>query len=156
MVACSAQKEPPPRWWVFRGEGEESAIAADPERDCDESELEEMVTPTETKGGGIAVPCVPNQCERVLPLVNRLEPESKHTPVAGGIGPDIVGETPKTEPERETIRPSAFASSRKRRMVSRFVRSVDHEESAAGVSRPVVDSNVGQLQPIELPQFRHL
>jgi hypothetical protein len=51
MVACSAQKEPPPRWWVFRGEGEESAIAADPERDCDESELEEMVTPKETKGG---------------------------------------------------------------------------------------------------------
>ena len=80
----------------------------------------------------------------------------KHTPVAGGIGPDIVGETPETEPERETIRPSAFAFSRKRRMVSRFGRSVDHEESATGVSRPVVDSNVGQLQPIELPQFRHL
>ena len=87
-----------------RGRGD-SAIAADPERDCDESQFEERVTPTETKGGGSANPCVPNQCERVLPLVNRLEPEPKPTPVAGGIGPDIVGETPKTEPERETIQP---------------------------------------------------
>ena len=87
------------------GEGRDPALRPDPERDCDESQFEERVTPTETKGGGSANPCVPNQCERVLPLVNRLEPEPKPTPVAGGIGPDIVGETPKTEPERETIQP---------------------------------------------------
>ena len=92
----------------FRGEGEgrDPALRPDPERDCDESEVEERVTPTETKGGGFASPCVPYQCERVLPLVNRLEPEPSPALVAGGAGGDVVGETSATGPRERSVRPS--------------------------------------------------
>ena len=77
----------------------------DPERDCDESEVEERVTPKEAKGGGFASPCVPNQCERVLPLVNRLEPEPSPALVAGGAGGNVVGETSATGPRERSARP---------------------------------------------------
>ena len=86
------------------GEGRDPALRPDPERDCDESEVEERVTPTEAKGGGFASPCVPNQCERVRPLVNRLEPEPSPALVAGGAGGDVVGETSTTGPRERSVR----------------------------------------------------
>ena len=86
------------------GEGRDPALRLGPERDCDESEVEERVTPTEAKGGGFASPCVSRQCERVLPLVNRLEPEPSPALVAGGAGGDVVGETSTTGPRERSVR----------------------------------------------------
>ena len=121
----------------FRGGGEGMwpPLQRPGERECNGSGLVERVTPTETEGSRVRMSLRHRPVERVRPLVDRLEPEPNPASVAG-TGSDDVGE-------------SSVRSNPIERWASRSA-------IGDGRSAPVADWIATQLQPIELPQLRHL
>ena len=155
--AGSAQKEPPPRWWVFRGEGE----GIPPLRRI----LREIATKASSRRGS------PLRRPRgVVAQIHAFPTSARgsfHSSTVSNLNrnqlPSRVGSARTSSERRPRPNPREKPSSLRplphqgnAGWCHASVRSVDHEESASGVSGPPVDSNVGQLQPIELPQFKHL
>ena len=104
-------------------------------------------------------PCLSNQCERVLPLVDRPVPDADPAPVESGlsesrsevqlvIGPRCGGGTSNGGPHEAGWRHVYFPLIR-----GAFRGAPFRLKEKEGAMAP---SLVRQLHPIELPQFRHL